>query len=72
MGDRKDAYRVLMGRPEGKRKRGRLRLRWEDNIKKYLQEVGWGSMNWINLSLYKERWWALVGAVMNLRVPKPL
>ena len=61
-----------MGRPEGMRTLGRPRLRWEDNIKKYLQEMEWGSMNWIHLSLYNDRWWALVEAVMNLRVPKTL
>jgi hypothetical protein len=50
MGDRKGAYRVLVGRPEGKRPLGRPRRRWEDNIKINLQEVGWGGMDWIDLA----------------------
>ena len=60
-GERRGVYRVLLGKPEGKRQLGRPRLRWEDNIKMYLQEVGCGGMGWIDL--------ALVNAVMNLRVP---
>jgi hypothetical protein len=69
-GDRKYAYRVLLGRPEGKKPLGRPRLRGEDNIKMDLQEVAWGSMNWIDLSQHRDRWWVLVKAVMNLPVPK--
>ena len=56
-------YRVLVGKP------GRPRHRWEDNIKKDLQEVGCGGMNWIGLAQDRHRWQALVNAVMNLRVP---
>jgi len=55
--------------PEGKRPLGRPRLRWEDNIKMDLQEVGCEGMDWIELVQDRDRWWALVNAVMNLRVP---
>jgi hypothetical protein len=62
-------YRVLVGKPEGKRTLGRLRRRSADNIKMDVQEVGWGGIDCIDLTQDKERWWALVNAVMNLRVP---
>jgi hypothetical protein len=67
-GEKRRAYRILVGRPEGRRPLGRSRRRWEDNIKTDLQEVGWG-MNWIELAQDRDRWRALVNAVMNLRVP---
>jgi hypothetical protein len=63
------AYSVVVGRPEGRRPLGRPRRRWEDNIKMDLQEVGWGSVDWINMAQDRDRWRALVNAVMNLRVP---
>ena len=69
MGERKGVYRVLVGKPEGKRPLGRPRNRWEDNIKMDLQEVGCGGMDWIELAQDRGRWWALVNAVMNLWVP---
>ena len=59
-------YRVLVGNPEGKRPLGRPRRRWEDNIKIDLQEVVCGGMNWIELAQGRDRWRALVNAVMNL------
>jgi len=69
MGVGRGVYRVLVGKPEGKRPLGRLRRRWEDNIKMDLQEVGCGGMDWIELAQEWDRWRALVNAVMNLRVP---
>jgi hypothetical protein len=58
------------GKPDGKRPLGRPRSRWEDNIKLDLQKVGCGGMDWIELAQDRDRWQALVDAVMNLRVPK--
>jgi hypothetical protein len=58
-----------MGRPEGRRPLGRPRHRWEDNIKIDLQEVGWAGMNWIDMAQDRDRWRAVVSAVMNLWVP---
>jgi hypothetical protein len=69
MGERRGVYRVLVGKPEGKRQLGRPRRRWEDNIKMDLQEVGCGGMDWIELAPDRDRWRALVTAVVNLRVP---
>ena len=69
MGERRSVYRVLVGKPEGKRQLGRPRRRWEDNIKMDLQEVGCGDMDWIELAQDRDRWRALVKAVMNLRFP---
>jgi hypothetical protein len=67
--ERRGVYRVLVGKPEGKRPLGRPRHKWEDNIMMDLQEVGWGVMDWIELALDRgRRWRALVTAVMNLRV----
>jgi hypothetical protein len=68
MGEKKGAYRILVGRPEGRRPLGRPRHRWEDNIKMDLQEAGWG-IDWIELAQDRDRWRVLVKAVMNLRVP---
>ena len=58
-----------MGRPEGRRPLGRSRLKWEDNIKMDLQEVGCEGMDWIELAQDRNRWRALVNVVMNIRVP---
>jgi len=57
----------LVGKPERMRSLGRRRLGWEDNIKMDLQEVGWGGMEWIDVSRDRDRWQALVNAVMNVR-----
>ncbi|KAJ4450934.1 hypothetical protein ANN_02369 [Periplaneta americana] len=65
----RNAYRVLVGRPEGKRPLGRPRRRWEDNIKMDLREVGYDDREWINLAQDRDRWLAYVRAAMNLRVP---
>ena len=67
-GERRGVYRVLVGKPEGKRPLGRPRYRWEDNIKMNLQEVGCGGMDWIELAQDRDRWRALVNAVMKIRV----
>ena len=69
MGERRGVYRVLVGKPEGKRTLGRPRHRWEDHIKMDLQEVGCGGMDWIELAQDTDRWRALVTAVMNFWVP---
>jgi len=71
MGEEKGVYRVLVGKPEGRRPLGRPRSRWVDNItsRMVLQEVRCGHMDWIGLAQDRNRWHALVSAVMNLRVP---
>jgi len=69
MGERRGLYRVLVGKPKGKRPFGRPRHRWEDNIKMDLQEVGCGGMDWIELAPDRDRWWAHVNMIMNLRIP---
>ena len=69
MGEKMGVYRVLVGKPEGKRPLGRPRRRWMDNIRMDLQEVGCGHMDWIGLAQDRDRWRTLVNAVMNLRVP---
>jgi hypothetical protein len=67
-GEERGVYRVLVEKPEGKRPLGRPRRRWGDNIRMNLQEVGCGGMDWIGLAQDRERWRAIVNAVMNLRV----
>jgi len=65
----RSVYRVLVGKPKGKRPLGRPRRRWEDNNKMDLQEVGCGGVDWIKLAQNMDRWRALVNPVMNLRAP---
>jgi hypothetical protein len=65
----RDLYRVLVGKRKGKRRLGRPRRRWEDNIKMDFQKIGCGSINWIVLAQDRDRWRALVNAVMKLWVP---
>jgi hypothetical protein len=72
MGEERNVYRVLMGKPEGKRPLGRPRRRWEEGIRMDLGEIGWGSADWIQLAQDRDRWRAVVNTVMNLRVPAPL
>ena len=69
MGEDRGVYRVLVGKPEGRRPLGRPGRRWVDNIRMDLQEVGCGYMGWIGLAQDRDRWRTLVSAVMNLRVP---
>ena len=69
MGEGREVYRVLVGKPEGKRPLGRPRRKWEDNIRMDLQEVGLGYEDWNGLAQDRDRWRALVSAVRNLRVP---
>jgi hypothetical protein len=69
VGEKRNAYRILVGNPEGKRPLGRPRRRWEDNIKMDLREIEWGVMDWIDLAQDRDQWNALVNTVVNLRVP---
>jgi hypothetical protein len=70
MREMKGAYRVLVGKPEGRRPLVRPRRRWEDNIKMDVRDVGCGGIDWIDLAQDRDRWRALVNTVMNLRVPQ--
>jgi hypothetical protein len=69
MGEGRDVYRVLLGKPEGKRPLGKPRLRWEDNINMDIQEMGCGGMDWTELAQDRYRWRTIVNEVMNLRIP---
>jgi hypothetical protein len=71
MGEERNVYKFLVGKPEGKRPLGRPRRRWEDGIRMYLREIGLGGVDWIRLSQDRNRWRAVVSAVMNLRVIAP-
>jgi hypothetical protein len=64
--EKRNAYRILVGKPEGNRPLGRSRRRWEDHIKRNLGEIGWGGMDWIDLAQDTDQWRALVNMVMNL------
>jgi hypothetical protein len=65
----KNVYKIFVGKPEGKRPLGRPRRRWDDNIRKDLQEIRWEGVDWIHLAQDRDQWRALVNTVMNLRVP---
>jgi hypothetical protein len=69
MGKERNAYRLLVGKPEEERPLGRLRRKWVDNIKMNVLEIGWGGVDWIGLDQDRDKWRALVNAVMKLRVP---
>jgi hypothetical protein len=69
MGEDRGVYRMLVGKPEGKRPLGRPRRRWENNIKMVLQEVGEGHVDWMELAQDRDRWRAVVGTVRDFRVP---
>jgi hypothetical protein len=71
MGEERKLYNVLVGKPEGKRPLGRPRRRWEDGIRMDLREIDLGGVDWIRLSQDRDRWRAVVSAVMNLRVLAP-
>jgi hypothetical protein len=68
MGEKRNAYRTLVGKPEGKRPMRRPRRRWVDNIKLDLIEIGWDGMDWIDVAQDRDQWGALVNTVMNFRV----
>jgi hypothetical protein len=69
IGERRNAYKILVGNPEGRRPLGRPRRRWVDNNKMDLGDVGWDGRDWIDLAQDRDRWRAYVNAAMNLRVP---
>jgi hypothetical protein len=69
IGETRNAYRILVGKPEGKRPVGRPRRRWVDNIEMDLREIEWDGVAWIDMAQYRDRWRALVNTVMKLRVP---
>jgi hypothetical protein len=68
-GEKRNGYRILTGKPEGKSTLGRPRRMWVDNIRMDFREIGWGGMNWIDLAQDRDQWRDLVNAIMNLRVP---
>jgi hypothetical protein len=71
MGEEKNVYRVLIGKPESKRPLGRPKRRWEDGIRMDLMKIGWRSVDWMQLAQDRDMWQAVVNTVMNLRVLAP-
>jgi hypothetical protein len=69
MWEKRNAYRILVGKPEGKRPLGRPRRRWVDNIKMDLRGIGWDGVEWIDMAEDRDQWRALMNTVLNLRVP---
>jgi hypothetical protein len=69
MGEKRNAYRILVGQLQGKRPLGRRRRSWVDNIKVDLRQIGWGGMDWIDMAQDRDQWRALLNTVINLRVP---
>jgi hypothetical protein len=69
MGEKRNAYRLLVGKPEGRRPLGGPRRRWVDNVKMNLLDISWGGVDWIGLAEDRDKWRAFVNAVVNLRVP---
>jgi hypothetical protein len=69
MWEKRNAYRILVGKPEGKRPLGRPRRRWVDNIKMDLREIGWDGVDWIDMAQNRDQWRTLVNMVLNLRDP---
>jgi hypothetical protein len=69
MGEKRNAYSILVGKPEGKRPLGRPRRRWVDYIKIDFREIGWDSVDWFDLAQNRDKWRALMNTAMNLRVP---
>jgi hypothetical protein len=69
MGERRNAYRILVGEPDRKRPLGRPRHRWVDNIKVDLREIGWDGADWMDMAQDRDQWRDLVNMVLNLRVP---
>jgi hypothetical protein len=69
MGEKRNAYRILVGKPQGKKTLGRPRCRWVDNIKMDLGEIRWSGINWIDLAQDRDQWRALVNTAIHFRVP---
>jgi hypothetical protein len=69
MGEKRNVYRLFVGKPEGRRPLGRPKLRWLDSIRMDIVEVGWGEVDWVGLAQDRDRWRALVNSILNLRVP---
>jgi hypothetical protein len=70
IGEKRNAYRILVGKPEGMRQLGRRRRRWVDNIKMDLREIGWDGVDWIDMAQDRDQWRDLMDTVLNLRVPQ--